>query len=221
MGYQPYPDLVEVVRDSLYVVSNVYRRDRDGGLRYSGHRPGSGWHAHGYTGKTITFLEAGSVVQHVVLKRRWLLYTSTQTCHSRPPDDVRSSYFCTLILSLKLFSWLSTSGIHTSTEVIDSLEGVVSARTLQRLMTRLRPHAFEAEHAIRAALIERCEPRPFERLFPGGLSPPAALLRRQWQAPLAIGRLWRALTMALIGAAKLGMSPPILLAEARGRWNRR
>ena len=226
MGDEQFQDLAGFIRDSLFVVSGVYRMERDGSLWFDGVRPGQGWHKHGHCDKTITFLEDGDVVTKQVHKSRWLLYHTTQTCHSRPPDDVKGSCFCTLILALKLFSWLSTRGVHTSTELLENLEGVVHARSAQRVMARLLPYALQIErtiqHTIRTALkesnLERSEPRPFERLFPGGLSPPDTLLHRPWQDPLAIRLLWRALAMILFGAAALGIHPPILMAEARGRW---
>jgi len=206
--------------NSLYLVTGLYHFRSDGSLQYNGHRPGVLWHAHGYFPKRMYFLEAGEVVIKIVYKRRWLLFGSTQTCHSRPPDDALFTRFCSLIIFCKLWSWVgSAHGVTNRTEIFPSLNDIGCTRTLQRWLKRIYPHALEIQQNIRHALIQRSEPRPLERLFPGGLSPPRALLRRPWRASSPIVSLWRAFSMLIIGATKLDVSVSILLAEARTKRN--
>jgi hypothetical protein len=145
-----------------------------------------------------------------------------ETCHSRPPDDVAQVWSCTLIVVLKLWSWLDAGdGSVNAPEVVDELETHASVRTVERWMKRAVPRALETEQAIRHALIEKCEPRPVEHLFPGGLSPPDELIHRRWRIdPSEIGTLWRAFAWLFGGATKLSVPAACLLAEARGRKSR-
>ena len=92
-------------------------------------------------------------------------------------------------------------------------------RTLQRWLSKARRHALDIQQAIRHELIEKCEPRPVERLFPRGLSPPKSL-RRRFGSPDDLDTLWRAFAMLLAGAAGLDFHVSHLLAGARRRWHR-
>ncbi len=201
------------------MVSGVYRHCLDGSLYYMGVRPGAGFHAHGYCFKDIIYLKHGHIVKLRVFKRRWLCYKTGHTCHSRPPDDASASYFCTLIILLKLWRWLNTGGLHTSSEVLDTLEGIGSNRSMQRWMKRILPHGLLFQQAIRRVLIERSEPQPMERLFPVGLSPPEHLVRRHWHNLPGVLTVWRGATMLMYGARALNTDVAIILAEARGRWD--
>jgi len=165
-------------------------------------------------------LATGCVVKQVaVFKRRWRRKGTNTTCHSRPPDDPVLVRFCTLIVLLKIWAWLSgPRGIHHCEDTLSEREQCVcSPRTLQRWFSRATARAMDIQQAIRLALIERCEPRPLERLFPGGLSPPEGLRRRRWKDYPSVVHLWRALALALQGAEALGVPMCTLLAEARGR----
>ena len=208
-------------RDSLFVVAGVYQRCSDGTLIYRRARPGPGWHAHGYVRKTLWLLVGGEPRRRTVCKQRWLRYGTTQTVHDRPPDDPVLWRCCTLIVVLKLWAWLDgDGGIHRRGEVFASLETVASERTVQRWMQRALRAGLDIVQAIRLAVIQRCEPRPVDELFRGGLSPPLSLLRRHWQDPLPASTLWRAFAMLITSASQLALPLCTLLAEARRRWQR-
>jgi hypothetical protein len=210
--------LREAVRGSLFAVSGLYRVRGDGDLQYDGARPDEGWNAHGYFSRLLWMLVEGRLVQRRLWKRRWLSPDGGRTCHSRPPEDVPSLRSCALIVVLKLWALLDgTTGLHTSPEVLPALEGHVSPRTTSRWLRRALARALELQQAMRRAVIERCEPRPIERLFPAGLSPPQGLLCRRWRDPSAVATLWRALAILLAGAIELSVPSALLLAEARGR----
>jgi hypothetical protein len=123
-----------------------------------------------------------------------------------------------LFVLLKLWPWLNGGvGLHNAAEVDHVLDDHACSRTVQRWLRRLCAKALEIQQAIRSALIERCEPRPVEHLFPRGLSPPESLSQRRWREPEAVTTLHRALTMLFAGAVELGIPTTVLLAEARGR----
>ena len=164
---------------------------------------------------------ADGVVQRMrVHKRRWLDTVTGATCHSRPPDDPVAAYSSTLVVFAALWGWLvSARGLHRHEPVVPSLDAAASRRTVQRWLRRALRHAIAIQQAVRLAVIQRCEPRPIESLFPRGLSPPPALMRRAWKDPLGIACLWRGLTYAVRGSSKLEIPLSTLLAEARGRWD--
>jgi len=201
-------------------LASTCRRRADGSWRYYGTRPGAGWHGHGYFTKNLTTLQAGTPVKIKLHKHRWCLAGTNTTQHSRPPDDVRLVHFCTLVIVLRLCACLSgAAGFHNRSEVLPDLASCGSDRTVQRWLRRALEQASETEEAIRLAIQEESEPRPTERLFRGGLSPPDSLVCRQWQNPPAVEALWRALAMLLVVARKLGSDVTILLAEARRRFS--
>jgi hypothetical protein len=208
------------VQDSLFAASGLYRVRSDGDLQFDGTRPdGDGrWHSHGYFERRLWMLRGGQLVRRRLWKRRWLHHGEGRTCHSRPPEDVPSLWSCTLVVVLKLWGLLDGgAGLHTSVEVLPSLEEHARPRTVSRWLRRAATHALELQQAVRRAVIERCEPRPIERLFPTGLSPPQDLVSRRWRDPLAVATLWRALALLLVGAIELSVPSALLLAEARGR----
>ena len=211
--------LRDVVRGSLVAVSGLYRVRSDGDLQYDGVRPDGGWDAHGYFLRLLWMLSDGKLVRRRLWKQRWLQPDEGRTCHSRPPEDIPSLGCCSLIVVLKLWSLLDgDDGCHNSgDEVVPELRGHVDARTVERWLHRALPHALELQQAALRALIERCEPRPVERLFPTGLSPPRGLLHRRWRDPSLVASLWRALAVIVVGATELCIPASLLLAEARGR----
>jgi hypothetical protein len=215
----PDPErLRDAVQGSLLAVSGLYRVRRNGDLQYDGVRPEGGWAAHGYFSRRLSMLDEGQWVRLLLWKRRWLSPDGAHTCHSRPPEEILSLGCCALIVVVKLWPWLNgEEGVHTSPEVVPEMEGRVHPRTVERWLHRMLPRALEIEQAIRRAVMERCEPRPVERLFPTGLSPPLGLLRRRWRDPPAVATLWRALAVLLVGAIELSVPASLLLAEARGR----
>jgi hypothetical protein len=219
----PGIDIQEVARDSLFVITGLFRRSPDGALWFTGDRPGGGWHAHGWCQKTLVVLEAGRPRPVLLHKRRWLLVGTTTTCHSRPPDDPQMVRFCTLIVVLRIWAWISSAGgLFKHRELFEELdEGCGCDRTLQRWTARAMGSALDVQQAIRAAILElrRSEPRPEEDWFRGGLSPPSAVTSRRWCWPTSHQALWRAFAMLFVGAKELGIPIATLLAEARRRWH--
>lgn len=211
--------LVDVVSSSLFIAGGVYSRRPDGDLCYDGERPGPGWHDHGHFPRWLWMLEAGQLVRHRLWKQRWFDPKTGGTVHNRPPDDAARVWSCTLIVLLKLWAWLDGGSLLTGHEVVPELETHGSFRSVQRWLGRAAARADEVLHQIRLSVIERSEPRPVEHLFPSGLDPPESLLRRRWQRPLEIRRLWKALAWLFGGAIALSTPASLLLAEARGRMS--
>lgn len=202
---------------------------RDGGLLgFEGPRPGPGWHRHDMRPRTflvVSFvadpaasLPRVRLVRTVVMRRRWRLGGTTQTRQDRCPDEVGSLQVVLLVLLLKLWAWLDAGcGLLRREEVAPALAMHGCDRTVQRWLARVRPHALTFQRAVVAALIERCEPRPVEQLFPGGLPPPDALVRRRWSDPAGTSTLWQGLAWLFAGARELDVSITALLAEVHGR----
>jgi hypothetical protein len=215
----------DLVSSALFVSAGLFLKRPDGSLLFAGSRPDEGhWDGHGYFARSIWVLRGSTPVRVKLRKHRWRKVGTSTTCHSRPPEEALSLGACSTIVLLMIWAWLdSPLGLDHKDrrEVIDGLERCGSRRTIQRRLHRLLPHALEIQQAIRRAVIERCEPRPVESLFKGGLSPPKALLRRRWKSPSPVERLWRALAILMLGALVLDVPIAHLLAEARGRWDDR
>jgi hypothetical protein len=196
-----------------------YRIRPSGDLELLGERPGPEWHIHGWMERWLYVLVDGELQRRRLFKRRWLQPDEKRTQHSRPSDEFGAIQFCGVVVAVMLWAWLDGyTGLHRSTPAVaDLCDGRPSTRTVQRWLRAALPHADEFQQRIRRALIERCEPRPIEELFPRGLSPPEGLTRRRWQAPQRVTSLWRALAILFVGAIRLELSTTVLLAEARGR----
>ena len=214
--------LIDLIASSAVPASGGDRERDDGALVVVGQRPGADWHGHGYFTRRLWVLRDGELRRVSLAKHRWRHKVTGKTCHSRSMEEQGSVGSAVLIVVLMLWSWLDgAQGLHhrDRREVIESLEGSASSRTLQRWLSRWLCQAMEIQQAIRRAVIERCEPRPVETLFEGGLPPPQGLVRRRWKNPPLVQRLWRALAILFGGAVALDVPITLLLAEARGRWS--
>ena len=215
------PSAAEIARaacDSLFVHGCGYTVRPDGDLDFETARPGPGWHRNDMRPKRQVVVGKGRVRRVIVWRRRWRLAGTTETRQDRAPDELGAVHVCSLVMVLKLYAWLSsTRGLHHYEEVLPSLESYGSRRSVQRWMRRATPLALGTQQALRDAVIERSGSRPIEQLFPSGLSPPEALLRRHWLDPAAVTTLWRGLALLLGGAFRLDVAVSVLLAEARGR----
>ena len=95
---------------------------------YRGRRPGAQWHGHGTFARKLFTLRAGELVRITVHKQRWRLAGTTQTRHSRPPDDVGSCWFCSLIVATSLWEWVcGEEGLHRRTPTLAALRRVRAA----------------------------------------------------------------------------------------------
>lgn len=207
--------LAKTARDSLLVFAGAgYARLPDGSYAFPGVRPDDSWHVHGWLKVTIRVRIAGVLGPISLRKRRWIRSDRSESCHSRPPDDV-GVRFDALNVALELWCWLDAAlGLH---RYLTPFHDGPDRRTVQRWLNRALPRALETQHAIRRAVIERSEPRPMEMLFPRGLAPPDGLTRRRWKAPTEVWTLWRGLFLLFGGAIGLKAPTARLLAEARGR----
>lgn len=208
------------MKTSLFAIGGVYRAQKNGTYIYVGERPGVEWYGHGYFPKRLTVLVKGQAVKVCIYKHRWIHKDTEETTHSRPPDDPYLVRFCTLVVMLRVWAAVSSGfGFHNRKEVFEGMETECgSERTVQRWTSRAMSNGMEIQQAIRLMLIEESEPRPMERLFEGGLSPPDAVMKRRWTSPQNLDRLYVGFAMLLVAARRLAKHASCLLAGARRRW---
>ncbi|GDX81621.1 hypothetical protein LBMAG42_34320 [Deltaproteobacteria bacterium] len=193
----------------------VYTKGPGATLRFEGPRPGPGWHRHDWRPRHLPVVDAAGVHHVVIDRRRWRLHGTTTTRLDHAPDEVVFAHSTLVVVFLALCAWLlSADGLHRHASHPASLEGVACLRTVHRWLHRLLPDAARVQEALRTAVVERSEPQPVERLFPGGLSPPVAVRRRRWKDPEATYRLVTGLAFLALGADALTTSATTLLAEA-------
>lgn len=211
-----HAQVLEVVGDGLargYV-------EAAGDLRWPGERPGPGWHGHGWVARWLWGFVGRRLIRRRVWRHRFREVSTGRTVIARCPDERPLLAFSALVVTMKLWAWLSGSaGVHQVEDVHEALAEAPSPRTAQRWLDRARRGATWSEQALRDAVqAEGSEPWPAEKLFPGGLPPPEGLRRRAFGEPAQVDRLYRALLWLIGGAVRLQSSIPCLLARARGRW---
>lgn len=152
----------------------------------------------------------------VIERRRWLQFGTTTTQQDRSPDELGGIGSTLLVVFLQLCAWLlSENGLHTYEDRPHLLVQPPSRRTVHRWFQRLLPDAERVQGARRTAAIECSEPQPIERLFPGGLSPPEAILRRRWKDRSKMYLLAMGLAFFAHGADALNLPATVLLAVAQ------
>ena len=208
------------MKNSLFALGGIYRPHKNGTYIYVGERPGAEWWGHGYFPKWLTVLVRGQARKICVYKHRWIHKRTRETTHVRPPDDPCLVRFCTLIVMLRVWASVNSElGFHNRGEAYEGMEtGCGSDRTVQRWTSRMMSKGMEIQQAVRLMLIEESEPRPMERLFEGGLSPPDAAMKRRWTSPQNHLRLYHGFAMLLVASRKLAKHASCLLAGARRRW---
>ena len=196
------------------LVGRTYTRGPAGVLRYESTRPGAGWDRHDWRPRMEWLTDDRGCRLVVIERRRWLRRGTTDTHQDRCPDEVGrfSAVLLTILLNLAAYL-LSGRGLLHDRELLPR-PVPVDLRTIFRWFHRLLPDAATVQGALRTAAVERCEPQPIERLFPGGLSPPEAVRRRRWKDPEGAYRLATGLAFLVDGADALGISATVLLAEA-------
>jgi hypothetical protein len=196
----------------------LYGRGPGGRWTFEGERPKGGWHRHDWRPIRLTSVGAAGLVERTIWRRRWRKAGSSETRLDRCPDEVLGTRASLVLLLTKLWSWLASGkGLYAYEEVAAPLGGFGVRRTLQRWLRGLQQHAVAWQQALRTAVIERLEPQPVEKLFPGGLSPPGAVSRRRWKDQGAIYSLHTGMSFLFAGAPVSGATVPVLLAEALRR----
>lgn len=216
MSEMPLPSKWSALLQGLMSSTSLYALEADGRRVYRGVRPGPDWDGHGLMQRILLTLRGGALQRVVFYKQRWRRKGTNETCHSRPPDDCASVWFCSLVVTLSLWGWLrSQQGVHTHDVPHEALAARPSPRTVQRWMTRAQPLGAATAHAVRHALIDISEPRSWESYLGGGRSPPAD--QRRWADPEAALALQSGLDLAIQGAFALTIPVSLLMAEARRR----
>jgi hypothetical protein len=99
--------------NSLFVLCGIYTPLGGGRFLYYGERPGDNWYGHGYFPKGLTILRGGRPEKIELYKHRWKDRKTGVTVHSSPPDDPRYVRCCSLIVVLRIWTFISSSkGIH-------------------------------------------------------------------------------------------------------------
>ena len=175
--------------------------------------PEGRYHSHGGFLRWLKTLVAGRVQRIRLRKPRFLCLTCGKTFSLHPPETLPRKSFCSFLILLFLWSYLTSSeGLHRA--LPGEFAEDVSARTLARYLRSAKGVSTETQQFIREVLIQKTEPRPVEELFPGGLDPPESLRRKQSKEPDTAWTLWRALHMLRQGAQALSIDPRTLLAWA-------
>lgn len=213
MGETKQDRLAKGLLEGLLATTSLYVEEDDGRLVFRGERPGPEWHAHGLFARMLWTLIAGRLVRITVHKQRWRHVKTGKTCHSRPPDDLASVWFCSLVVVIALWGWVSgDAGVHRHERVAEAVALRPSPRTLQRWLSRALEHADETAMAVRRALLERSEPQPRDSYAGGERSPP-----KRWGGSRAVSTLHECLSLLYEGAVALDVHISTLLAEARRR----
>ncbi len=208
------------VRDSLFALCGVYIPFGRGKCLYYGERPGDNWYGHGYFSKRLMVLRNGRPEKIELYKHRWKDRETGVTVHSSPPDDPAYVRSCSLIVMLRIWSFISSvKGIHNREEVFPGLRrsSGSSSRTVQRWTKRAFENSMEIQQAIRHFFIDESEARPVERLFDGGSSPPVGVSNRRWKSSQNFSELYRAYAMLFVAARELAKHASYLLAGAQRR----
>ncbi len=206
--------------NSLFILCGIYTQLGGGRYLYYGERPGDNWYGHGYFSKGLMVLRDGHPEGIELYKHRWIDRETGVTVHSSPPDDPSYVRCCSLIVVLRIWSFISSGkGIHKREEAFPGLWRCIgsSSRTVQRWTKRSFENSMAIQQAIRHCLIDESEPRPFERLFEGDLSPPDGVTNRRWKSSQNLFELYRAYAMLFVAARELAEHASNLLAGAQRR----
>jgi len=171
------------------------------------------FHAHGRYRRCLTTLRNWTLIRIQVWKHRWLCLCCGRTMSNGLPDVLPYKRVCTLVIVALLWTYLQGQrGIHSC--IPQELEGAAAPRSLARHLRRAKAVCLETQQAIREAVLEIKEPRPWDECFAEGLSPPERLIKRH-RRPSPVSTLWRALAMLLISSETLSATPCLLMARAR------
>ena len=177
------------------------------------------FHAHGRYTRWVKTLKHAILTPVRVWRQRWLCLCCGRTMSNGTPDVLPHVPNCPLVVLALLWSYIEGGkGIYNS--IPQELDEAAAPRTLARYAKRAKAVCLETQQAIREALIEAREPRPWDESFHQGLSPPESLSKRHRDAPKAT-TLWRSLAILLIGSKTLSATPSLLTARARQKAEQR
>jgi hypothetical protein len=210
---------MEVILHSVVISAPYLFKPFRGGLRFDGERPGPDWHAHGWFSKSLVVLVSGVPTVVTLFKRRWRLKNSNITRHSRPPTDPCYIGFCSLIIVLRIWAWLSSArGFFHRVELLPGLEHCGSDRCVKRWIARALRCALSFQQTIRQMVLSKYEPRPEQDVLCRGRDPPQGLLGRCQRTVASVSTLWRAFDWLFVTAKNQSTDVSLLLVEARRRW---
>ena len=216
---------LSVFGSGLVFLGEVYFRFKEG-WSFEGQRPSecnrcgpSQFHAHGYFCRFLLTLRDGKLELVVVWKPRWKCTGCEHTVSSNPPDVVPYRHICTLVIVALLWSYLTAEGgVHRC--LPERLQDCISVRQLACILVAAAARSLETQQIIREVVLEIQEPRPMESLFPDGLDPPEALVRRTRHQE-GYSQLWRALALVIATSSQHLIPIARLLAWARRRAGER
>lgn len=178
------------------------------------------FHAHGRYKRWLKTFKRWLLTPVKVWKHRWLCLCCGRTMSTGPPDVLPYLPLCTLVIVILLWSYLDGErGIRNC--IPPELGNDTTARSLARYLKRAKTVCLKTQQAIREVWMEIKEPRPWEKCFFSGLSPPQSLIKRHRRDPSQVGILWRALAMLLRGSKTLSANPCLLMARAREKSEQR
>ena len=170
------------------------------------------FYAHGRFKRGLFTFKNHTITKIKIWKNRWLCLCCNRTMSNGPPDILPHMPYCTSVIVVILWSYLNgNKGIHDS--IPPQLDYAPSPRTLARYLKRAKVVCKETYQAIKEVLLEMRRPRPWDKAFAQGLSPPERL--NKWhRKPEASTNLWRALAMLLTNSDAFLDTPCFLMARA-------
>jgi hypothetical protein len=200
---------------SILLNPSLYRRIDERTYRFLGERPGPDWHAHGTFSVAIKVIDCARARVISLIKPRWKHKTTGVTTHSAP-NDIFGIGADPLVAAVLVGSSLDRGGNRVATRPFAGLAGNPSRRTLQRWTRTMLRRVSIIEDAVREVVRRKCEPRPWESLFPLGLPPPTTV-GGSLRTSVALWRLRATLALVFRVSKAFVIPTATLLAEARGR----
>ncbi len=169
------------------------------------------FYAHGRFKRVLNTLKRLTITKIKVWKNRWLCLDCNRTMSTGPPDVLPYIPNCTLIIIALLWGYLNGNvGIENC--ISPEFEGAASPRTVTRYLNRAKAISKETNQVIKEVLIKKKGPKPWDKIFAKGLSPPEKFTKCKHEAESAIN-LWHTLAMMLSNSDYLFETPCFLMAE--------
>lgn len=173
------------------------------------------FHAHGRYKRSLNTLKNWMLVTITIWIDRWLCLCCGRTMINPPPDVIHYVPNCTLTILALLWAYLDgEKGLHHA--VPEELDGAATPRTLSRYVKRAKAVCIQTQQAVREALIQIREPRPWDEGFIYGLPPPDRICEN-FREPAQTASLWRTLAMVMTSSQILSIPSSLLMARARNK----